>query len=220
MKIKCMLDNIEYNSKPKGTEIGKIQNRLEVSQKEISVEELAYKLSSGCTFKPAFLNGRKTSDWLQQQVFALDFDENTTIEEQLNLCQSLNIFPSFGYTSFNHTDYKHKFRLVFVCDCVIYDINLRNKLQLTLLGIFNKSDQVTFDASRLFFGGKKLIYENYNSTINAISIINNFYKEEYEVSITKKSDLGKTPLNNNRIYRYLLLLRGILLLTKQINTII
>lgn len=208
MKIKCMLDNIEYNSKPKGTEIGKIQNRLEVSQKEISVEELAYKLSSGCTFKPALLNGRKTSDWLQQQVFALDFDENTTIEEQLNLCQSLNMLPSFGYTSFNHTNYKHKFRLVFISDCIIYDIDLRNKLQLTLLGIFNKSDQVTFDASRLFFGGKKLIYENYNSTINAISIINNYYKEEYKVSITKKSDLGNIPLNNNKVSIYSNIIEG------------
>lgn len=199
MKIKCMLDNVEYSNKPIGAEIGKIQNRLEQSKSEITINELAIKLSKGCTFKPALLNGRKASDWLQQEIFALDFDENTTISEQLDLCKELDILPTFGYTSFSHTEEKHKFRLVFACDSIITNKEIRDKLQITLIKVFSKSDQVTFDAGRLFFGGKKLIYENYNSKINAISIINKYYKEEYMISINNQNKLGNIPPDNNKV---------------------
>ena len=74
-----MLDNKQYTQKPQGNEVGKIQNRLKAT--DITIQELAHKLIRGQSFKPSFLLGRKEKDWVSQQLFALDFDENTTIQQ-------------------------------------------------------------------------------------------------------------------------------------------
>ena len=204
MKIKCMLDIKKFNKKPMGYEIGAIQNRLannlSKSQVEITVEELAEYLVDGCSFKPALLNGSQSIDWQSQSVFALDFDNDTTIQEELDRCNLLGIHPSFGYTSFSFTDIKHKFRLVFVTDEVITDMETRNKLQITLIKIFSKSDINTKDATRLFFGGKRLISTEYGNTINANEIIEKYYEEdkckaEY-VDTTAKEERGVQDRRN------------------------
>lgn len=61
MKIKCMLDQKQYQSKPQGNEIGAITNRLVNSKVEIEIKELAEGLIKGQTFKPSYLNGKKES---------------------------------------------------------------------------------------------------------------------------------------------------------------
>ena len=136
-----MLDKTSYNNKPQGIEIAKITNRLEKSQVEIDINELADYLIHGCTFKPSVLNGKKETDWMEQQLFALDFDENTTIQEELNRCVELNILPCFGYTSFSHTPEHHKFRLVFCANETITEYDTAKQLQLTLMNIFNNCDE-------------------------------------------------------------------------------
>lgn len=163
MKIKLMFDNHRYISKPTAQEAGAIQNRI--AQAEMTIEELAHALSSGATFKPALLKGRKSTDWISQQLFALDFDEGTTIEEELTKCKECDIIPVFGYTSFSHTEEQHKFRLVFCMDKVITDIEERNNIQSWFSNTFDKSDQVAVDPGRMFYGGKRLIEGNYNSRI-------------------------------------------------------
>ena len=167
MKIQCMLDKQLFKKKPSGFEIGGIQKRI--SQTEIEIEDLAELLKQGATFKPALLNGSKSVSWQSQQLFGLDFDEGTTIKEELEKCNKLNIFPCFGYTTFSYTEEKQKFRLVFCTDEIITDINIRNKLQITLIKTFNKSDEVTKDSTRLFFGGKSLICEKYDNRIYLLS---------------------------------------------------
>ena len=57
IKVNVMLDNKEYESKPQGVEIAKLTKRLINSKTEISIEDLANKLSSGCTFKPSVMAG-------------------------------------------------------------------------------------------------------------------------------------------------------------------
>mgnify|MGYP003282204191 CR=1 FL=1 len=163
-KIKVMYFNKCYKEKPTGAgEIALIQKSLK--QTEISISELAEGLAKGCTFKPAYLKGTKSSDWSQQQLFALDFDEGTTIMEELQRCKTLNLIPVFGYTSFSHTENHHKFRLVFCTEDVITDLVLRNQIQESLMQAFPSVDQKCKDPSRLFFGGKSLICQNYNARI-------------------------------------------------------
>ena len=163
-KIKVMYFNKCYKEKPTGAgEIVLIQKSLK--QTEISLSELAEGLAKGCTFKPAYLKGTKSSDWSQQQLFALDFDEGTTIMEELQRCKTLNLIPVFGYTSFSHTENHHKFRLVFCTEDVITDLVLRNQIQESLMQAFPSVDQKCKDPSRLFFGGKSLICQNYNARI-------------------------------------------------------
>ena len=164
-----MFDHTLYNNKPSPTDTAAIQHRL--SETEISLDDLATKLSSGATFKPALLRGTKSSDWISQQIFALDFDGGTTIQEELDRCKQLNILPCFGYTSFSHTPEKHKFRLVFCSDQVIRNSETRDNFQKLLIGIFDKSDKVTFDRARLFYGGRMLIHRELDNQINVDSIL-------------------------------------------------
>lgn len=232
MIIECMLDNKKYNNKPQGAEIGKLTNRLVTSQVEISIEELADKLSNGCTFKPSVLNGKKEEDWIQQQLFALDFDHATTIQETLNKCIELNILPCFMYTSFNHLVDKNdgygkeeRFRLVFCANKIITDYSIAKQLQLTLMNVFNNCDEKCKNLSRLYFGGKQLIYEGYDNRIDYNEII-----ARYPITIEEKppkidtqmsskpSDTNggeKKPQDNNRIYNTHLLSCGEKPLTTQ-----
>lgn len=191
MKVKLMLDTKKFENKPTGSETGGVQKRI--AQTEIEIEDLAIGLCNGMTCKPALLNGTKSVDWIQQQVFALDFDHDTTIDEELQKCNRLDIIPVFGYTSFSHSEEEHHFRLVFVADEVITDVDKRNKLQITMINTFDKSDKVTFDCTRIFYGGKgKLpIQPNYDARINADDIINRYYKDEYSVKQVSKSVSNK-----------------------------
>lgn len=196
MKVKIMYYNKQFENKPKGYENAEVQKKLK--QTEIEIEELAKGLSNGATFKPALLNGTKSSDWISQQIFALDFDHDTTIDEQINRCKYLNILPVFGYTSFSHSDKEHHFRLVFCSDTIIENIETRNRLQKTLIRIFDKSDKVTFDCTRLFYGGKHLISFDYNNRINADKIIDTYYIEEQtNKSIKTTNATIKQPIKTN-----------------------
>lgn len=199
-----MLDQTKFQTKPTAYETGGVQKRIQPT--EISIEDLSLGLSNGMTCKPALLNGSKSINWVQQQIFMLDFDHNTTIDEELQVCNTLNIIPVFGYTSFSHSEQEHHFRLAFVTDEVITDVDKRNKLQGTLIGIFSNSDKVTFDCTRIFYGGKgkSPIQPNYDARINADDIINKYFKEEFDISkpvkkvkATNTTPTVKTPLTDD-----------------------
>ena len=206
MKINCMLDKKTFENKPKSYETGGIQKRL--IQTEIEIEELAEKLGNGATFKPAFLGGTKSNSWINQQIFALDFDGGTTIQDELDNCNELNILPVFGYKTFSYKEEKHKFRLVFCNDIIITDVNIRNKFQKLLIALFPNSDSVTFDPTRLFYGGISLINCDYNNRINIEDIMNKFNhlnineinsnnNKESEVCTTNIKEDNKYIFNNN-----------------------
>lgn len=211
MKIKCMLDRRKFNKKPEGFEVVELQGYTEkktgiyhkplLKQDEIEIEDLAVGLANGMTCKPALLGSSKNEGWIQQQIFMIDFDHDTTIREQLDLCNEFGISPVFGYTSFSHSEEEHHFRLVFATNTVITDIEIRNKLQITLIKIFSKSDSVTFDPSRIFYGGcgKRPIVADYNARINVDEIIEKYYKAEYEEKInTKSSSKTKKNIGNKK----------------------
>jgi len=164
MNIKCMIDKTYYNSKPTGADIGTIQNRLKAT--DITIKDLAKELIEGASFRPSFLMGKKETDWISQQIFALDFDNGTTIDEELNRCRELNILPIFAYTSFSHSKEHHKFRLVFCMDSIINDYDTAKQIQSILMGLFNKSDKQCSNIGRLYFGGRDLVYEDYDNMID------------------------------------------------------
>ena len=192
MKIQCMLDKVNYKEKPKGMEIAKITKRLAVSKTEIEIEDLAKSLSTGCTFKASLMGGTKEADWIQSQLFSLDFDDGTTIKKELSKCREINILPVFMYTSFSHTSEHHKFRMVFCANEVINDYNIAKQLQLTLMSIFNNCDEKCKNLSRIFFGGKSLVYEGYENRINIKEIL-----EKYPIEIDNNEILNKSK--NNKI---------------------
>lgn len=189
-----MYFNNLFKEKPQGKQCGWVQKSL--VETDIFIEDLADALCHGASFKPGVLhNGMKAENWVQQQLFGLDFDDGTQIEEAYNKVISLGLIPCFMYTTFSHKEEHHKFRMIFCNDTVITDGNIRDKLQATLMGVIGGIDEVCFNRDRLFFGGKSgvVLHPAYNSRINAISVISKYWNDEYEQYISNAQPKKKSP---------------------------
>ena len=213
MNIKCMIDKTYYNSKPTGADIGTIQNRLKAT--DITIKDLAKELIEGASFRPSFLMGKKETDWISQQIFALDFDNGTTIDEELNRCRELNILPIFAYTSFSHSKEHHKFRLVFCMDSIINDYDTAKQIQSILMGLFNKSDKQCSNIGRLYFGGRELVYKGYDNVIDYKNMLTMYSDILYDIrlgvlGVQDKDNIyninsivyPKNPLTDNKDMNY------------------
>lgn len=180
-----MYFNHRFKDKPQGKQCGWVQKSL--TQVNITIENLADALVHGASFKPGVLaGGNKAENWIEQQLFGLDFDDGIRIEEAYNKVISLGITPCFMYTTFSHKEEHHKFRMIFCNDTVITDGNIRDKLQATLMGVIGGIDEVCFNRDRLFFGGKgqTVLYPDYDTRINAESIIEKYWNDDYEQYIS------------------------------------
>ncbi|PHG79765.1 hypothetical protein [Bacillus wiedmannii] len=173
--MKLMLDNVEFKRKPNQTEVIGVNTRIIKNPVDISMKELAKNLINGQTFIPANFKEkegqikRRKEYWYSQQVIALDFDDGMTLEI------ALKEFPDtacFIYTTFSHTEEKHKFRVVFALDRPIYNIYEFENIINTLMTKYPQADGHCKDCTRLFFGGKKLFELNYNNRL----IVDDFLK--------------------------------------------
>lgn len=190
--IKCMYFNHRFKDKPQGKQCGWVQKSL--TQVNITIENLADALVHGASFKPGVLSGgNKAENWIEQQLFGLDFDDGIKIEEAYNKVISLGITPCFMYTTFSHKEEHHKFRMIFCNDTVITDGNTRDKLQATLMGVIGGIDEVCFNRDRLFFGGKgqTVLYPDYDTRINAESIIEKYWNDDFEQYISNAKPKSK-----------------------------
>lgn len=197
--IKCMYFNNRFKEKPQGKLCGWVQKSL--TQTEISIEELADALVNGASFKPAVLvGGNKAENWSQQQLFGLDFDDGTKIDETYNKVISLGITPCFMYTTFSHTEEHHKFRMILCNDTVITNGMIRDKLQATLMGIIGGIDEVCFNRDRLFFGGKgqAVLHPDYTARINAEAIIDKYWNDEYNRYISNNKPKKKVTTKTSK----------------------
>ncbi len=190
--IKCMYFNHRFKDKPQGKQCGWVQKSL--TQVNITIENLADALVHGASFKPGVLaRGNKAENWIEQQLFGLDFDDGIRIEEAYNKVISLGITPCFMYTTFSHKEEHHKFRMIFCNDTVITDGNIRDKLQATLMGVIGGIDEVCFNRDRLFFGGKghTVLHPDYDTRINAESIIEKYWNNDFEQYISNAKPKSK-----------------------------
>ena len=122
-----------------------------------------------------FNDTRSNLNWQQQSVFGLDFDCGITIEEVLERCKQFCLAPQVWYSTFSYSSAKQKFRLVFFLDQPITDRKLFEFLIESLMKLFPEADQSCKDASRYFYGGKKVVVVNTdpistNQFIDALSI--------------------------------------------------
>lgn len=190
--IKCMYFNHRFKDKPQGKQCGWVQKSL--TQVNITIKNLADALVHGASFKPGVLaGGNKAENWIEQQLFGLDFDDGIRIEEAYNKVISLGITPCFMYTTFSHKEEYHKFRMIFCNDTIITDGDIRDKLQATLMGTIGGIDEVCFNRDRLFFGGKghTVLYPDYDIRINAESIIEKYWNDDFEQYISNSKPKSK-----------------------------
>lgn len=192
-----MLDTIEYQSKPEGREAGSISNRIINHSVDISIEELANNLVKGNTFIPAYFREkdgkirRNKSYWHSQEVIALDFDDGMTLQEAVTEFSDTAVFI---YTTFSHREEQHKFRVVFILDRILDKIEEFDCIVDKLLSKYPQADKHCKDGTRLFFGGKEIIEQNFNNRLK----VNNYLKKNPNDFGGTKKNLVIYPAKNTK----------------------
>lgn len=152
-----------FKHKPHKEEIGNISNML--STCNIKLEEVISLVGEyGCTFAPAVFNGKRCNEnYLYQQLVVLNFNEGITFEEVKSICNKYHLPILFAYKTFSYTPEHEKFRVVFYTDNPIIDIKSSEFISQILVKIFNDTpDKACIGGSKMFFGGKGLLYKSDN----------------------------------------------------------
>ena len=159
--MKLHIDTTGYKDK-ESLNAGIIKTRLQGSSAmEVTIEEIIEEIQKGKTISPAVMKGTKASDFMEQQLFMVDIDNNRTdipiltLDEALSICNEYHIPPAFYYYSFSHTEEKPKYRLVFILDKVITDTTTRFMIVQSLVSLFNQADTSCTNADRIFYGTDK-----------------------------------------------------------------
>lgn len=164
-----------YSQKPAKGTAGAISKRVAEHIEDTTVQELAEQLVQpyGRTFSPAvFSDGqRKNNNWIEQQLFGLDFDEGISVSEVLERCKEYQLKPVFIYSTFSSNDSNNKFRVFFCHESTVTDYRIRTVIQYALHTMFKEADGQCKDGSRFFYGGKQLLYSDYKSRFNAVDLI-------------------------------------------------
>ena len=179
MKIYCNFNNHSYTAKPNN--LPAVQSELSVPT-EIEVTELAYKLVHGRNVRPAAMHGTSDADFESQQLFLVDFDNTdrhkqpfppdriVTPQKAVQMASDSGLKPCFGYYTFSHTETVPKFRLAFLMDRPVTDINDRDRVQMVIMQVFDGLiDASCKNASRIFFGSQSgsLIYSDFDAVNSA-----------------------------------------------------
>ncbi|NEZ46256.1 hypothetical protein FDF74_03395 [Clostridium niameyense] len=196
-EVKILLDTKTYGRKPSKDiveetfisngvekdiyETGMVNMRLVKNQVVIRVNELIEEIIKGKSFTlAAFKYGddnkihRTKACWESQDLLALDFDQGITPEEFLERSKELNLMPTFVYTSFSDTMKLRKFRAVYVLKERLYDYRDANTCTLALMELFKECDKACKNPSRLYYGGREIVYKDITRSIDPYEIIDTY----------------------------------------------
>lgn len=155
----------------------------------------------------------KSSNWINQQIFALDIDnadkKKQKVEDKyylphekaLDICNREGILPAFIYTTMSSTDEIERYRIVFVTDKLIdskedFDAVYEGLMSLFKVDGVYLSDTHVKEPSRLFFSGKKLIYRDFNMKVDTVNLIERGRRElqsKGNRTVTEQSLVEKQP---------------------------
>ena len=222
------LDTMGFEEKPKteykNNNIPGIISRTARNIVQITKEEMVERILNGYSFIPGvcpmsddakkkYGGGSKQEDWQEQQIFALDFDSaidkgmmESHMDEILEELKKLGIAPLFAYSSFADGKFVvdrnvEKFRVVFSTDKVVSNIELRDKLQATLMGLFSEQiDRQCSNRNRYYNGTKPnaRTYLEYNAVIDAEWIVNTYWDDKYVEHTPSDSSLRKKSSNSKK----------------------
>ncbi len=179
--VLATVDDIGYTEKPKDQEtIKSLNNRIGVKADWFNFANFADMVGNkGHTFCPATFecNGkwapRRKNTFLQQQIFALDFDGGITQEEVLKRALDYKIPPTFIYKTLSSDDIEvDKFRVIWVADFIVSDIVTAEGIIKLLMTIYPDADKACKDCCRMFFGGKGITHMSSNPYLSRLTIIN------------------------------------------------
>ena len=187
--INVKIDSVGYNRKP--NEFGSISNRL------INCEEKNLEWHSFCDLvgnkghaflASIFHSGKRSKEnFKSQQIFALDFDGGINFNEVSQVAERYGLPIALAYETFSSVN-RNRFRIVFVSDNPVFDIRVAEIITEALIQIFEGCDTACRDSSRIFLGGKSVIYEKAVcfSVSDLLMEFGHFMKEKYEENHSKK----------------------------------
>ena len=161
--IKVSMDTVRFSKKPEKWDVANISNRIGSGSKYIdaaNIKSFAKDVGGhGMSFAPASFknNVRKVDTFEQIQLFALDFDNGTTLAEVQERARKYDLPMLFAYETLTSTN-QNKFRVAFLNNTPIDDVKLAEINQHALMEIFPEADKSCKDVARMYFGGKKLLY--------------------------------------------------------------
>lgn len=163
-EIKISLDKKEYHSKPGSDDAAKISSRIGncITKLENSgdVEKFIKNVGQhGCTFAPAtFRNGsKKIDDFEQIQMLVLDFDGGISFEDAFKRAEEYELPVLSAYDTLSSKDHD-RFRIIFLNDIPITDKRAAKIYKSALMEIFPEADKTDSDISKMYYGGKELLY--------------------------------------------------------------
>lgn len=183
----------QHSSKPTNNGLESINCNKLVS---LSIDEFVAAISQpmGRTWCPATFknNKRNAENWLDQQVFSLDFDSGIEPQDVLDTLNALDIEPNIIYATFSDKPEHRKFRLVFILDRKITDKQQAINIILSLMNLFELSvDKACKDVCRMFFASKDSYPEFVNNKMQDtdlfISKLNLIKEQDDESPIKIKS---------------------------------
>lgn len=163
MEVEVCLDTQRFNNKPEKKDTKSVSQRIAGTRRAIHVQELADSVgNNGQTFCPAIFTGqrRMSAEFLQMQLFVLDFDTEVSYNEVKTLAEEYSLPVSFSYHTFCSTEEVPKFRVVFMHGCAIHDRETAEMMLEMFKRLFPQSDSSCFEVARMYFGGKGVIEVN------------------------------------------------------------
>ena len=200
-KIKVNILENQKMIKPSKKDIAYIQKNicLEENIKEIDFNTFVDMVSNeGALWKSSLLiGGAKNDNFKCAYVLSLDFDDGTKFDDFIKEAEKIGLEPTFIYETLSSTDKFNRFRVVYRLDEPIYDKQLKTELQLKLMSIFPNCDNACKDLSRLWVGGKNLVYYDLNNTLNIDTLNSLTSSIKFDTSKIKNDDkLVSTNVEN------------------------
>lgn len=174
--IKVMIDPYPYSEKPKDIRIVKCTTKTI----ELPLSTIVYDVCNGCSITPGVLvGGWKSSNWVQQQLIGLDYDEGETMDHVIDQFKERGFEPCFVYTTFNHKEDDPRFRVFFCLDEALTEYEKRTLVVNAMHAFGNKADQHGKNADRTFYGSNcgEAYYYNPDARVNADEIIASYWAD-------------------------------------------
>lgn len=172
------IDMRGYARKPQKAEIAGISMRVAQNMQERELEELADMIGNkGHAFLPALMNGgRKRENFQSMQWFVLDFDEGACFNEIFHRSAENGLDISFAYHTFSSDEKKERFRIVYIHEVPVADRQTAEMMLDMMLRVFPEADGSCRDVSRMFFGGKGIIYMDVKARFDLVDLKNAFIR--------------------------------------------
>lgn len=192
--LELHIDKERFNVKPNDSTIVKIANRITEFKWKCSVREFATWVGEeGRAFVPVLMEGeRKGSNFKQQQVFSIDFDETLSLDEFWERTELVGLYPTFVYKTFNCHKNNDRYRAVYINDCIIEKGEAASLITGMLLYLFPEGDQSCKDLARYYLGGKGLLHYDEDARISADGVaialktyLVNVYGKNYDREMIK-----------------------------------